>query len=260
MDDLTNNPGTPQSPEGAAMDVTLKAITDDGAVLQRERLITRLVDGVSTGEDWTMLGELARIDKTIFADLATTRAMNAELCDQVHAAVAVHSRVDLRGSDDRGHAYGIGGERASSRGGTIAGDPDALRAAGKLPPAWKLGWAVAAALALVAGWQWVGLNHRISTSGNEAINTAGILPVGNPEQALDAYYKLGKKTGLVVMELPQRYVLESRPTADGKHEVLYLRQVLERAVVDDLYRFGSDDQGRPVLVPAEPPVKAGPAL
>ena len=35
-----------------------------------------------------------------------------------------------------------------------------------------------------------------------------------------------------------------------KYEVFYVRQFLERALVDDLYRVGADETGAPVLVPA----------
>jgi hypothetical protein len=80
----------------------------------------------------------------------------------------------------------------------------------------------------------------------------------NSEQLINQYVQVGQQEGKVVSMLPQFIVLESRPvtSSDGKpagHEVLYVRQVLERAVVDDVYRLGKSDTGQPVLVPANMP-------
>ena len=55
-----------------------------------------------------------------------------------------------------------------------------------------------------------------------------------------------------MMEMPTRVLVESRPADGGNgYEVLYLRQVLERTVVPDLYRFdGRDERGVATLVRA----------
>ena len=57
------------------------------------------------------------------------------------------------------------------------------------------------------------------------------------------------REALVVDELP-KVVVGSRPLASGgPYEVLYMRRVLERAVVDRLYERGVDEHGRPAAVP-----------
>jgi len=115
----------------------------------------------------------------------------------------------------------------------------------------RLGWAVAAMLALAL------VSQMVANRGGSGIQQASLVPTGasykTPDDAMDAYLKLGRDAGQVVGELPQRYVLETRPAADGKgYEVLYVRQVLERTRVDDMYKVGADETGRPVLVPCSP--------
>lgn len=238
-DNLSTNPG---NGSGEPLDA--------GAEIARERLITRLTDNVASSRDWSELAVAARTDATIFADLADTRRMVETLSAEVEARVAVAEAVELE-HDDEPELRIEGGSGGGGR--DDAGQP-------ALPARWKMGWAVAAALALVTGWQFVAANGRVSATGKEPIQAAGILNVTTPEKALDAYYELGKKAGVVVTELPQRYVLESRSLPDGRQEVLYLRQVLERSIVNDVYRVGTDERGRPVLVPAGAPAPAGPAL
>jgi hypothetical protein len=239
-DNLNMNPG---SGSGSAGGESLDAASE----IARERLITRLTDNVASSRDWSELAVAARTDATIFADLADTRRMAETLSAGVEARVAVAEAIELDDADEPvlrlTGGDGLGG---------------AMRPA--LPARWKMGWAVAAALALVTGWQFVAANGRVSATGREPIQAAGIWNVSTPEKALDAYYELGKKAGVVVTELPQRYVLESRTLPDGRQEVLYLRQVLERSIVNDVFRVGTDEQGRPVLVPASAPAPAGPAL
>ena len=61
----------------------------------------------------------------------------------------------------------------------------------------------------------------------------------------------------MVGQSPDFIVLESTPLADGGgYEVVYLRQLIERREVRDLYRLGTDELGNTVRVPVE----AGKAL
>jgi len=226
----------------------------EDAELLRERLISRLTDGGISASDWRTLADAARADASILGDLALTRAQHETLCAAVAGTLSRADATDLQ------HA-----SQTDIRTGVLAVLPaqaDALYAVNKvtLPARWKMGWAVAAALALVAGYQFTLQHNRTTANGTEAIAAAGIINVGSADQALKAYYELGKAAGVVVTELPQRYVLESRTLPDGRQEVLYLRQVLERGIVSDVFRLGSDEQGRPVLVPSAPASSSGPAL
>lgn len=67
--------------------------------------------------------------------------------------------------------------------------------------------------------------------------------------ALDLYLERGRDEGVVLEERPDLLMLDSRPTPDGRgYEVVYLRQILERTVVPELFvPTGRDPEGRPVL-------------
>ncbi len=226
------------------------------AELERERMICRLVDDVASSDDWKRLATVAGTDPTIFADLADTRRQAEQLSTEVMAHVRRADNVTL---DATAASLGYAATVSLSGAGDAA-DEHTIRTHGlSLPGRWKLGWAVAAALGLLSLSQFVNSNNRITAAGS-GVKAAGLVSVGSAEQALDAYYKLGREAGSVVTEVPQRYVLDSRTLPDGRQEVLFLRQVVERAVVTDVYRVGSDEQGRPVLVPSVPATSAGPAL
>jgi len=226
------------------------------AELDRERMICRLVDDVASSDDWQRLATVAGTDPTIFADLADTRRQAEQLSTEVMAHVCRADGVTLDGK-------AVFREHADSGPLSAAGnaaDEHTIRTHGlRLPGRWKLGWAVAAALGLLSLSQFISNNNRI-TAAESGVKAAGLVSVSSAAQALDAYYKLGREAGSVVTEVPQRYVLDSRTLPDGRQEVLFLRQVVERAIVTDVYRVGSDEQGRPVLVPSAPTTSAGPAL
>jgi hypothetical protein len=52
----------------------------------------------------------------------------------------------------------------------------------------------------------------------------------------------------VLGELPERVVIEAVPLGDGSVEVRFVRQIMERAVVHDLYRVGEDEVGNLVAI------------
>ncbi len=217
------------------------------AAPDRDVLVSRLAEGRATAADWHALARATAADPDIFADVADTRAQIDALSSQVHAAVAVADQVHLpqqvhvpqqAGRDTAGPALPFADHAANAR--------------LNLPPSWKLGWAVAAVLGLAVVLQATGVGNtrsRLNPAGGESA-LAGL----SAEQLLGKYVDAGKREGLVIAELPQRHVLESRPGPDGTVEVLYLRQFIERATVNDVYRMGTDESGRPVLVPGGAPV------
>jgi hypothetical protein len=130
-----------------------------------------------------------------------------------------------------------------------------------LPAAWRgslrltswAGWAVAAGLVIAIAGRWLG---GPATPAASPVQTAGIPTpadatlVRSAEEALDAYLERGRSEERVIRQMPRMLLLEARPnpTGDG-YEILYLRQLMERAVVPDLYQFGAEDEaGRPALV------------
>jgi hypothetical protein len=70
-----------------------------------------------------------------------------------------------------------------------------------------------------------------------------------------AYLDRGRKENVVINEVPERILIDTRPVPTGQgYELIYLHQILERAVVPDLYRIGAqDERGQPVLIRYEGP-------
>ena len=76
------------------------------------------------------------------------------------------------------------------------------------------------------------------------------------EDALAQYLRAGLKEGRIVRELPF-ITLDVRPHSDGRGaEVIYLRRLLERATIDEVFTIGKDEHGRMVAVPSSKPPRA----
>ncbi|MFK7960207.1 MAG: hypothetical protein AB8G96_06745 [Phycisphaerales bacterium] len=75
----------------------------------------------------------------------------------------------------------------------------------------------------------------------EAVQTAGL----TADDALSLYLDRGRAEGRVVRESPTQVLISSRPSADGKGlEVTYVRQILERMVVPEMYtNAGRNEDG-----------------
>ena len=104
--------------------------------------------------------------------------------------------------------------------------------------------AVAAVLAF-SGASWI-ISGNLAT--RQAPGAAEAIPVMSTTQSAFAnYMQLGLSEGRILRELPPRTV-ELRTTESGM-EVVYVRRLLERARVDDVYRVGQDELGRAKAVP-----------
>ena len=216
---------------------------DAGVGVDREVLISRVVEGRAEASDWMRLRALSRELEGALARVQDV-ALPAVGADRTERLGVLH----------------LGGERwGGERAVAVAGH----RVRTALP------WALAACLGLALFTQ-MNLPARVTpvpgAGGVATMGTSGaslgpsVMTPGysSPDDALAEYLRLGKEQGQVVAELPQRVVVESRPAPGGAgYEVLYLRQVLERAVVSDLYRTGVDDAGRRVLLPASVPGAGG---
>ncbi|MCB9846128.1 MAG: hypothetical protein H6811_09110 [Phycisphaeraceae bacterium] len=200
---------------------------NDAPIIDRDLLITRVIDAQATPEDWAAFRALAAADATVWAELAAMQQDHDDLRRAVDRTVAVADGIE---APIEAHA-----DHAMSR---------RLASAGK----WG-GWIAAAALALA----WL----TASPSGRRAGSIAGIpsggqeaslLPTSwTPDEALDAYLTAGQQSGRVIGQDPDLVVLDSRK-ADGGIEVLYVRRIVERAVVD-LYRVSEDEAGNAVRIP-----------
>ena len=80
--------------------------------------------------------------------------------------------------------------------------------------------------------------------------TAGFVPSAlSAADALSLYLDRGRDEGIVLEDQPDLVLLESRPVSSGGgYELLYVRRILERAVVPEMFLpAGVDDDGRPVI-------------
>jgi len=194
---------------------------------EHDRLISRIVDGEATSEDWDLFRAVAASDQSVWAELSETQRTNSVLSDAVRGRAAIADTVEL----PDGFA-----------------DPSHLQHRFDLVSRWG-GWAAAAAIVLV--WYTGGL-----PAGNSNSNQAGLTPgislaSATPDQALGRYMDAGQASGRVLTELPDPVVVETRAMEDGSVEVLFLRQFLERKVVTQVMTQTRADLGRPIAVPAQ---------
>ncbi|HEX9794624.1 MAG TPA: hypothetical protein VGC54_11630 [Planctomycetota bacterium] len=126
------------------------------------------------------------------------------------------------------------------------------RAHRALPGRWATwsGWAAAAAIALLwAGGFAPGSSDDAAplSAGGEAAAAASLAGLSDADSALADYLQRGRAEGRVVKEMPM-ILLQAVPLEDGGHQVLFLRQIVERHTVEQLYEYETDELGRPVPV------------
>lgn len=201
-------------------------------------VVSRLLDGRGGAADWRRLREVVTADGSAWERVIGAAGDH----DSLGAALAdIGARAD---GTDLAAAPPAAEPEETLRIARHAADG---RRSDRSARSARLGWLVAACMAL--GIVSVALRPKEMQG---PLNTAGPnLDALTASDFMNGYKERASKDGTLVAEMPQRVVLESRPSADGKgHEVLYLRQFIERAVVDDLFKFGIDESGRPVMVPA----------
>lgn len=183
-------------------------------------LISRVTGGDASDEEWREFVAQAEGQPQLWRELAQTQRDHTALTRIVSDAGAVADHALM----------------------TIAREPRAS----VLPRlgAWS-GWAAAAAIAVVALGQ---LNAPVHPTG-EPGQPAALAGVSFGD-ALRQYLDTGRESGHVIAELPNKLLVESRPVQTGAGiEVIYVRQVLERTVVPEMYQVaGQDEFGRPTLV------------
>jgi hypothetical protein len=203
----------------------------------RDLLITRVIDGRASADDWDRFRKLAANEPGIWVELADTQNQHEIVRDELRHAIACADRVDLPG-------------------GVI--DETFTRQRMSLTSKWG-GWAIAAAL-LIA-WS-LGL-PSLQTTGSDPTQpeTAGLpgsglisgigLQEAEPEQAFERYLSAGQQSGKVIAEMPEQVVVETTPMPDGTIEVIYLRQIIERRVVEQAYQQVRDETGNTIAVPVK---------
>ncbi|MEM7755093.1 MAG: hypothetical protein AAF297_05595 [Planctomycetota bacterium] len=233
---------------GDANDISMNATGDaagdamGAAADERAVMVSRIVDGAATPEDWATLRTIAGTQPEVWAELSETQSQNELLTAAVGEAVSVAHMVELPTAREHAeHDHGLGRRIGLVR-------------------SWG-GWAAAAAIALLM-WNGVPVNGPGTgvidgSSPRVQPMAAGLTGPGlnlqstslsTPDEALQQYIDLGRQEGSVIAAMPEKVVLETRELGDGTAEVLYLRQILERRIVDQFYTLGTDEFGRAVTV------------
>lgn len=227
--------------------------------VDRDLLISRVVDDAASAEDWQQLRALAEYDPSVWRELFEAQHAQAELSQAVQQAIAIADGVDAPVDD-------LGGM--------------SLRFRFRQAATWA-GWAVAATVAVV----WVAPQLMGPATSGPGSNLAGVGPlvtldgpsstqldgtmfeaapdvpdIGRGALASDRSYggdqfrqaSTGAAAGTEQLaEMPDRVLLEVRPLANGQVELIYVRRLIEKSVIDegDLYQVKPDDAGINRTVP-----------
>lgn len=189
-------------------------------------LISRVIDGDANEQEWTDLESLALRNPQVWRELAEAQRDHAALMRGVSTALALADTTPLPSSRE-----------------VFACSDSSYRFQQRLHrlSAWA-GWAVAAMVVLAF----------VTHSPQSPIHTSSIVPqlVNTPDEALNNYLNVGTKAGRVIEQVPTRVMMQSNPLPSGHgFEVIYLRQIIEKTTVPDLYQFaGEDERGQPTPV------------
>jgi len=246
---------------GASSGLGASGLSSDGIdPLDRDLLISRVVDGVAGDADWSALDVLARADSAIWRDLAQAQRCNSDLTHAVNMAIVGADSVQLLDES----VYPVVGSTSRGTGGGSFDLQSRAQSRFNAMARWT-GWAAAAALALA----WV---SGIRTGNLEAgthglVNPPSSLATASPSlpesasDLLQRYLRQGQESGQVVAEMPSKLMLEAIPMDDksGGYEVYFVRQIVERTRVPNLYTFteGESGQLQPVQARISAPKRSG---
>jgi hypothetical protein len=180
-------------------------------------LITRVIDRRATPADWVELEGLAGQDSTVWRELAIAQKQDAAFAGAVLQAVGTADGVEL--TPEQPHPFVFETARRRMR----------------MVATWS-GWAAAAVITMAF------VSNGFSLKSSGPTQTASVPAVGLSDM-LNQYLEQGKKDGVVVGELPDRVVLDTRTTPDGRTEIVFVRQIVERTQVGDLYKPTTDEAG-----------------
>ncbi len=196
--------------------------------IDRDILLTRVLDGRASPEDWAAFRAMAARDPEVWADLADAQQDRAELQIALAQATQIADHIDAPVDI-------VTGERLTAR---------LNRAA-----AW-VGWIAAATLAMTTI---TAHSVKRTTAVPPPTQQAGLFSVSSPQEALKMYFNKGKEAGTVLGEVPDRVLLQTTPSPDGQgYELVYLRQIVEKTHVNELYQLAIDEAGRRVPVRYKP--------
>lgn len=190
------------------------------SMAEKDILISRVVDGAASAGDWVELDMIGAGDPALWRELAQAQRDKQLLDQAVGEAISVADVVELPRGDWQPKRLGV--------------------------PQWT-GWAAAAVLALA-------MFVFPKTKSNGPV--AGVPEIQadeqTPDAALSSYLAKGKDTGRVIRQLPDFVVLESAPASDGRgYDVVYLRQIVERARVESVNSYQVDEAGHKIPLPVK---------
>ncbi len=235
---MNTDPNNPNANPSLHQGVNDEALPRDDADL----LISRAVDGRTSAAEWVLLELAAAQDPGVWRRLAQAHRDQALLVKGVSRAVDVSDHIEL--------PTPLEAERHASEGRSVLGR---VRTWG--------GWAAAAMLVIAFVMQTRQGPSPSTTMPQSKPTEAGLLV--SAADAFKTYLDKGKEEGRVLGEVPDQVLVDSRPAENGNgYDVVYVRQVVERARVADLYRFSHDEAGRatPVRLQARPAQGSQPTI
>lgn len=228
--------------------------------VDRDLLISRVVDDAASAEDWQQLRALAEYDPSVWRELFEAQHAQAELSQAVQQAIAIADGIDAPVDDLGGLSLRFRFRQAAN---------------------WA-GWAVAASVAVI----WVAPHLGANATSPSSTNIAGIgsqFTQGGPTESqinggggfetFPDNSRLGMgtladdrsvgsdnfraaSTGAPagteqLAEMPERVLLEMRKLPSGQVEVIYVRRLIEKSIINegDLYQVKPDDTGINRTVP-----------
>lgn len=232
---------------------------------QTDILISRIIDGTATPEDWAQLDAIASDEPHVLQDLSAAMRQDAELRGFVRDAVAVADDVDI---DTDRVIVRVDEDQWTTVPPRVPSEP--RRSAFMALVTWT-GWTAAAAIAMTwiasmmygdlptrnltipdasAGENAMASSQLGSPATNGNTDAATVLPAAYDE-AISQTLELGKQQNRIIEELPV-VMLKQRFHGDGRVEIFYLRRFVERVHVDGMLEFQMDSSGQPRVVPVAP--------
>lgn len=215
-------------------------------------LISRVVDHDATPAQWSAFESAAGTNTVAWRELALAQRDALSLSQAAHAAASRASALTLPSEADAMRPIRL--EEARRELDRVESPTRRFFSGSR----GYLGWAAAAALAIAF---YSGRLNPAPTNVSNPTQSAGIIPQfisatpSATEDHLARYLDQGHEEGRVVGELPDKVLIRATPTAlkDGTigYDVYYVRQILERVQLPDLYTFGAtqDELGRATMQP-----------
>ena len=207
---------------------------------REEILIGRITDGEASANDWSELERLASTDAGVLRRLAEAQRIHAGLEQAVEDRIAICELIEAR-------AFARPRVGFVDRIGTIGG------------------WAAAAVLGVIL-WNVMNAPATTTNPSTPLVNNAtqpspevGVPSTGDPgtqyvgfdgyepDEIFSGYLERGRHQNQVVGVMPDE-VITVRTSANGQHEVIMVRRIVERRMFDNLQQMSPayDETGRPI--------------